>query len=288
MKTLSFLSIPAVAISLALLVAGTSNAQTGCHAVFGFAASADSLTIAFTDASTSSNTITSWSWDFGDGHTSTEQNPSHTYAHNGTYAICLTIHDDHGCSATACHQVSVHGITTATCEASFHIAVDGLLIHFTDASIGSNTITSWSWDFGDGHTSTEQNPSHTYAHNGSYAICLTIHDDHGCSATACHQVSVHHGHPVDHPVSVIPELFIHPNPFSVATTLEYTLSSDGHVLIEIHDPTGQRLVQLVDAERSAGPQVEWLAAGKLKPGVYVITLTTGGDTAVSRIVVSAH
>ncbi|NIM11614.1 MAG: PKD domain-containing protein, partial [Candidatus Aminicenantes bacterium] len=52
------------------------------------------LTVNFTDTSTDDGTIVSWLWDFGDGNTSTEQNPTHTYAADGTYTVTLTVTDD--------------------------------------------------------------------------------------------------------------------------------------------------------------------------------------------------
>jgi hypothetical protein len=102
-KTLSLL-----ALLFLLLSATQANAQTGCHAVFGVHHSPHSLAVHFSDASTSGHAITSWLWDFGDGHTSTAQHPTHTYAHHGVYTVCLTIHDNHGCTHTSCHQINVN------------------------------------------------------------------------------------------------------------------------------------------------------------------------------------
>ncbi|MBK9450818.1 MAG: PKD domain-containing protein [Bacteroidetes bacterium] len=104
-KTLSVLSL-----LLLLLSAIQSNAQSGCNATFGYHHSMHSLTLQFGDASTSGHSITSWLWDFGDGHTSTAQNPTHTFAHHGVYNVCLTIHDSHGCSHTSCHHITVNGL----------------------------------------------------------------------------------------------------------------------------------------------------------------------------------
>jgi hypothetical protein len=103
-KTLSLL-----ALLFLLLFETRANAQSGCHAAFGYHHSMHSLTVLFTDASTSGHAITSWLWDFGDGHTSTDQHPSHTYAHHGVYTVCLTIHDVHGCTHTLCHHINVNG-----------------------------------------------------------------------------------------------------------------------------------------------------------------------------------
>lgn len=102
-KALSLLALLSI-----LLFATQASAQSGCHASFGVHHSPHSLTVHFSDVSTSGHAITSWQWDFGDGHTSTVQNPTHTYAHLGVYTVCLTIHDNNGCSHTSCHQIHVN------------------------------------------------------------------------------------------------------------------------------------------------------------------------------------
>ena len=176
---------------LIISVSQFAEAQS-CSAAFTQHQVANTLTVNFTNGSHSANTITSWSWDFGDTHTSADQNPSHTYAHDGTYTVCLTIHDDHGCTNHICHNVTV-AVPAPVCHPAFtfHQAVSNpLLVEFSNTSISGGTITNWVWDFGDGHTSHDQNPSHTYTHDGTYTVCLTIDDNQGCSNHICHQVTV--------------------------------------------------------------------------------------------------
>ncbi|MBK8828190.1 MAG: PKD domain-containing protein [Saprospiraceae bacterium] len=168
--------------------AGQSMAR---HALFGFQQSDTTLTVNFADSTISSTPITSWLWDFGDGQSSTNHNPHHTYAHAGTYEVCLTVHNNHGCSSTYCHPVTVSTIQPE-CHALFGFQQSDttLTVNFADSTISSTPITSWLWDFGDGHSSTNHNPHHTYAHAGTYEVCLTVHNSHGCSSTYCHPVSV--------------------------------------------------------------------------------------------------
>ncbi|HGY89785.1 MAG TPA: PKD domain-containing protein [Planctomycetes bacterium] len=130
------------------------------------------LIVAFTDLSTGS--VTSWSWNFGDGASSTAQNPSHTYASAGTYTVSLTVTGPGGSDTMT--KTGYVVVSEAPPVADFSgTPLSGtapLVVAFTDLSTGS--VTSWSWNFGDGTTSTAQNPSHTYASTGSYTVSLTV------------------------------------------------------------------------------------------------------------------
>jgi len=130
-----------------------------------------SLTVNFTDQSTGE--IDSWSWDFGDGGTSTEQNPSHTYTQAGIYTVKLTVTGPGGSDTeTKVDYITVSSAPTASFTGSPTSGNAPLTVNFTDQSTGNPT--SWSWDFGDGGTSTEQNPSHTYNDPGTYTVKLTV------------------------------------------------------------------------------------------------------------------
>ncbi len=123
------------------------------------------LAVQFTDQST--GTIDSWSWDFGDGGTSTEQHPSHTYTILGVYTVTLTVAGPAG-SDIKTATITVYGTEFEATPTSGNVP---LTVQFTDKSQGA---TAWSWDFGDGETSAEQSPSHTYTEGGTYTVVLTI------------------------------------------------------------------------------------------------------------------
>ncbi|MCB9235633.1 MAG: PKD domain-containing protein [Bacteroidia bacterium] len=139
------------------------------------------LAVAFNDQT--SGTPLTWHWDFGDGNTSTQQNPSHTYAVNGVYTVCLIT--SNGCGAdTSCSNITTN-CTPATAAWSF--SVNGLSATFTDQTVGSPV--SWVWNFGDGNFSTNQNPTHNYASNGTYNVCLITTDACG-NDTLCQMVTI--------------------------------------------------------------------------------------------------
>ena len=159
-----------------------------------FTSACTDLDCAFTDTSTDSDgTVETWSWAFGDGATSTAQNPSHSYGSAGDYTVTLTVTDDAGASDTTTGSVSVTEPATPNDPptAAFSSDCTDLACDFTDASTDSDgTIQSWSWSFGDGATSTAQNPGHTYAASGIYNVSLTVTDDDGASDTATGSVDV--------------------------------------------------------------------------------------------------
>ena len=140
--------------------------------------------VKFTDTSIGA---TSWSWDFGDGLTSDEQNPTHRYKEVGSYNVTLTVDDGTGTTSVMTQTVQITaGYTTPTptptpavpgvVEAIFYsTAVGTRTIEFTDQSTGLIAgSSSWLWDFGDATSSTEQNPTHLYPKDGEYTVVLKV------------------------------------------------------------------------------------------------------------------
>ncbi|MBU8934013.1 MAG: PKD domain-containing protein [candidate division Zixibacteria bacterium] len=154
------------------------------------------LTADFTDLSTDSDgSVVGWDWDFGDGNTSTTQNPSHTYGSDGTYSVSLTVTDDDGATGSTSKDVTVSsGVTNDPPIADFSFTTTDLTADFTDLSTDSDgSVVGWDWNFGDGSTSTAQNPSHTYGTDGTYSVSLTVTDDDGATGSTSKDVSVSSG-----------------------------------------------------------------------------------------------
>jgi PKD repeat protein len=147
------------------------------------------LTVQFTDTST--NSPSSWSWNFGNGSTSSQQNPSATFTTPGTYTVTLIASNSAGPSAPATRTITVTAAPTAPTASFTASPTSGdapLTVQFTDTSTGNPT--SWAWDFGDGSTSTQQNPSTTYSTAGTYTVSMTASNAAGTSAPATKTITV--------------------------------------------------------------------------------------------------
>jgi PKD repeat protein len=151
------------------------------------------LRCAFVDRSDDEDgSIASWQWDFGDGATSSERNPSHSYASAGTYQVLLLVTDDDGAADTKAHSVRAEAPppppSNKPPKAEFDVECSDLTCTFLDESEDEDgTIVSWQWSFGDGATSSEQNPVHTYATKGHRDVLLTVTDNQGATDTKEHR-----------------------------------------------------------------------------------------------------
>ena len=131
------------------------------------------LTVKFTDKST--NSPTGWKWNFGDSQTSTVQNPEHTFSGAGVYNVTLVATNGDGSSGVKSMDITVNRAPTppvANFTANKTEGTTPLTVKFTDTS--TNSPTGWKWNFGDGNTSNDANPSHTYATAGKFIANLTV------------------------------------------------------------------------------------------------------------------
>ena len=147
--------------------------------------------IQFTDLSTSPvDPITFWQWTFGDGGVSNLQDPSHTYSNGGIYTVSLTITTASGCLENVTHTLSINYPPDPDFSASLTCWGDSTV--FTDLTTlpTPGQIASWFWDFGDGNTSTLQNPVHTYSIAGIYSVTLIVTDTNDCNSMVTNPVEV--------------------------------------------------------------------------------------------------
>ncbi|MFA5414208.1 MAG: PKD domain-containing protein [Methanoregula sp.] len=152
------------------------------------------LTVLFTDTSRNSPTV--WDWTFGDGGSSSLQNPTHTYSTAGTYTVSLT-----AINASSSNTLTRQDFITVTYTEIVPVAnfigtpttgTAPLTVSFTDCS--TNYPTSWNWSFGDGSSSILQNPNHTYSNAGTYTVSLSATNSAGSTTkTMTHYITVSAG-----------------------------------------------------------------------------------------------
>ena len=150
-------------------------------------------TIQFTDNSIpNAGTITQWNWDFGDGNTSTQPNPTHQYTINGFYTVTLKVTSSTGCQATVSKGNYIRIVSGVTADFKFIPPVScnaPFLINYTDLTSGPGTL-SYQWDFGNSTSSTLTNPSAIYGAPGTYNVQLTVTSQFGCSGTVQKPVTI--------------------------------------------------------------------------------------------------
>ncbi len=180
------------------------------------------LAVQFTDQST--GPVTAWKWNFGDGSTSSAQNPSHTYSSAGSFTAMLTVSGSAGQTSSGSQSITVTNppaAVTAQFSANPTSGQAPLAVQFTDQSTGP--VTAWKWSFGDGSTSSAQNPSHTYSSAGSFTAMLTVSGSSQQISSASQTITVTNAPPPPIVVTVVTSQ-------SLATTLTpgaFTLTRTG-------------------------------------------------------------
>lgn len=153
-------------------------------------------TAQFTDLTQpgSAGSLNGWNWNFGDelsgsDNRSSLQNPTHIYSVSGTYQVTLSVSSANGCSSTVAKQLIVTDAPFV--DFSYDNRCAATNIQFTPASaVITADVATWNWSFGDGSTSSEPNPQHSYPTAGNYIVALTISTTTGCQNTISHSIII--------------------------------------------------------------------------------------------------
>lgn len=292
----------------------TVNCDTCTCEVFpDFEYTVNNCKVTFGDLSTgnSCTQITNWEWDFGDGNTSTLQNPSHTYTSSGSYTVCLRVVGNNGteeCDDIICYDVQVDcddepcpckvfaldfGYDIQKCDVTFY--------GFGDADC---EIIGWEWDFGDGNIGIGQNPNHIYGSNGTYIVCLTIvmitPDGIECRETLCLPVDITDCGDADNPsFKTAPSIGstqnnlpfehkVYPNPSSDKVYITFETKTALDVQIAVYDASMQHIVNLLEGNQEAGiHNIEWDSdKTDTSNGTYYIMIKQGHVVKVEKVIIS--
>ncbi len=141
----------------------------GLNANFYWAQSANGL-VTFNNSSTGTTGGTTYSWNFGDGGSSTSASPVHTYSANGSYTVTLTANNNSNPACSDSQTYIVYVYTYCNIVAGFSYSQNANNVSFTNSSTGAST---YYWNFGDGNVGGGPNPSHTYTATGTYTVVLS-------------------------------------------------------------------------------------------------------------------
>lgn len=251
--------------------------------VADFTISAQGGSLNFIDQTQHGAPITGWSWDFGDGTSSTGPAPSHSYSGAGPYQACLTVTTD-GCTSTACNWIYT-GPADVPCNTLLHPAIGVIQYERTiavfDQSVTSGMNSSITWDFGDGQTANGSPALHTYGEDGFYPVCGAVElwgplTPDTCMASACQYVSTFIATGIGpHTASVA--LRAYPVPFTAALTVE---GAEGDARWELVDVLGRiRVAGITPANGTFS-----IPGGDLAAGHYQLRLITGKGAQAIHVV----
>jgi PKD repeat protein len=238
------------------------------------------LTVHFTDLS--SNRPDSWSWDFGDGNSSTLENPTNIYLDPGNYTVSLEVASNSGSdNETKESYILVTpppGDSPVSTFTDFMSSTTSgrapLAVDFTDLSPSSTS--SWLWTFGDGGTSTDRNPSYMYNQPNTYTVTLTA-SNMGVTDTKTR----------DFYITVLAPLLSlaqdQPNPITANDDITFSIPREGHVRLELFSSDGRRVAVLVDEFRNSGQQtVKWEPAGNSN-GMYFLRMFWNSNLITKKV-----
>ncbi len=217
----------------------------------------------FTDESVPGDAnIISWDWNFGDGTTSTENNPNHEYSHSGSYSIILNVEDALGCENNIIYDyfVNVSNPPNVSFTAQPSINCEPIDVSFMNSSTGDALPLSYSWSFGDGGSSSASNPTHFFQ-QGNYSVNLTVTDANNCSSTGIGEVSI---------ADLDPHMQVNPSLICTGELVSFSNTEGSASMWDFGDGTvnGYGIVVYHTFEY---------------PGMYTVTLTAGSGNCVSQV-----
>jgi PKD repeat protein len=201
---LSFSSVDSHEVKLIASIPGCSSeisknftvSESGPNVDFSSLGFCQSSSIVFTN--TTSGPVNNFSWDFGDGQTSADNNPSNVYSSPGNFTVTLTASNSAGCSNIRPRPLTIFSKPQVNFTAlAPPFSCTGTPTRFSDLTPppGDSNLNSWSWNFGDtgssSNTSTQRNPQHTYATAADYTVSLTVTTNFSCSETLQKAVTIH-------------------------------------------------------------------------------------------------
>lgn len=235
--------------------------------------------VQFKDTSHNAGSAPAYTWDFGDGETSSLANPSHAYVKAGRYSVQLVVFNDHGCTDTAKGNVTVNALPATDWTAEF---LSGRSFKFYPAD---SLQKSYVWSFGDGDSSKQATPVHEFLADGLYHVRLGVENDHGCAAEYEDTVRVQKTYLQDKQAGRM-GLSVSPNPFTDKAIVNLETSAQQMLRLIVTDITGREITVLANGDLPAGKYTYTLDAGRyqMHSGVYLLKLIQEQHITVLKLV----
>jgi PKD repeat protein len=249
---------------------GSSQVFANPVALFNTSAACSGNGTPFVDLSSSN--VNSWSWSFGDGNSSTQANPTHTFATPGQYVVALNVSTADNCTGSYAQSVLVHPSPDANFD---EVALGGLTYQFSPDNPAPGA--SYAWSFGDGTASTQLAPVKTYLFSGTYTVCLTVSQG-NCTSQECEQVVITNVMGMDELANG--SISLYPNPSSGVSNLSLTLNEPGTLALGIFDLAGKELFSADYQNLSVGSHTLPINYSHLDlaSGVYVLKISAGSSS----------
>ncbi len=252
----------------------------------------------FSEISSGPGSTVSWYWDFGDGNTSNEETPQHTYPYsNATYTVCLTIiREINGqtCCKKICKEVTVNvgegeGELRVPETPSIGFKEEQMesypnAIHLTNIINTTNIFREYYWDFGDGTSSGNPNPNHIYQSEGIYQVCLKIRDFiYNEKGELADEKEQQHCHPVEVDGIItnnyeLSEISLSPNPAS--NSVFVNVQGMPNAEVSLYSLAG---IKLGNAS-SVGKDKYYIDISGISSGVYYVKAESNGITKSLKLV----
>ncbi len=191
-STLTVINNSATCFTSYTQAVNVSNVSTcSLNANFSYTQGTNGL-VNFNSTSTGTAAGTTYSWNFGDASTGNGVATSHGYLANGIYTVTLIANNNFSiaCADTAIATINVTSVICNLNANYTHIVSAGGNVNFTNTSSGTNSLTTYLWNFGDGFTSTSQSPSHVYSSAGAFIVRLYVTNNISCLDSVIQSVNV--------------------------------------------------------------------------------------------------
>jgi len=256
-----------------------SNENIGCVANFTYGVNHLLRRLEVNSTATGSNLI--YKWTFGDDSVSNLLHPAnHSYLHNGIYRVCLLVINalDTNCRSEICKFINVNhhdsNIINSVVQADYLYSVSNPsnnTVQFTNQSLSA---TTYAWNFGDGSSSSEENPIHSFENNEYHLVCLAASGPNG-NDVFCSNISTDISSTRITKSETISTLNVFPNPFSNEVKIDLNLLRKGAIIAQIIDISG-KIIDNQKLELSPGSHSIQFETSNLNNGIYILNIVGEG------------